>query len=263
MLHRTGRLYRQAKVGSVVGLASVLVLLGCSGSKAPSPSDAHGEHGVVVDPISKPASPLPRVAVAGSLSQGHTPSAGAKALKEYLADLASTNARTRVAAMGALTDAERASVPELLTFVEHATGPPRVRALVVLGSVATTDDCVRCEGLLRDTSNPLDYRSRAVLLSTLGKIGGRRYLELLKEEMAKATNDDVRGAAAVALAEMGDTSGTEVFLRLLETKEGPVKQWAAQKLSRLYRQDLGTSAERWREWLKENAAGARDETPPH
>jgi hypothetical protein len=177
-----------------------------------------------------------------------------KPIEEYINDLASNDAAVRIDAVGVLRrQTGEDAVPRLISFAKESAGAPRARAIYILGDVVTEEYLGQLENLLNDKENPLDSRAKAVLFGTMAKVGGEQYLDLFKEEIKNATNEDVQTSLAVALTEMGDNSGTGVFLMFLETKKGRATIFASKWLQKIYGQDLGTDPAVWRNWLKENA----------
>ncbi|MDF3129666.1 hypothetical protein P0Y35_10715 [Kiritimatiellaeota bacterium B1221] len=231
----------------------VLFLASCSKTQSIQPTDLDAEPSLNSTAVSQPSlsSANGLTVKEPELQKKETPKLK-KPIEEYINDLASNNAAVRIDAMGALEQAGVAAVPNLIEFAKGATGAPRVGAFFVLGDVATSEHLEQLESFLNDKENPLDSRAKAVLFGTMAKVGGEQYLDLFKEEIKLATNEDVQTSLAVALTEMGDNSGTGVFLLFLETKQGRATIFASKWLQKIYGKDLGTDPDVWRNWLKKN-----------
>ncbi|MFC1497354.1 HEAT repeat domain-containing protein [Verrucomicrobiota bacterium] len=147
------------------------------------------------------------------------------------------------------------SIPALLRTIQ--TAPPRKRgkAISILAQIKDEKVCEEFERLLIKSKLELSFVDREIMVNTLGKNGGKKYLPLFKSMMLTEPHEKVKCTLASQLSRLGDESGTEYlteyWLNELETATHKKQAIDAIKaLEELHGQGFGRDAEQWREWLK-------------
>jgi HEAT repeat protein len=176
-----------------------------------------------------------------------------EAIAAAIMDLSSTNATVRLAGRSRISIVGKQAVPQLISFTKTSVDDSaRCHAIFALGDVGDDEVAADLDGLYRIGENPLSSRQKAALVQTMRKCGGTKHLALFRRELLSEQDENLRAALAIALAELGDASGTGVFLDALKSGNASAQRVSARYLRLLYDQDFGTNEPDWREWLENN-----------
>jgi HEAT repeat protein len=238
-------------LGRLVLIAGLLLAAdACSKSSKKSDEDYLAElrrsKGMAV-PTRKKGGPEPTSAPKRAAA---TPEELRAAVKKHLPDLGDENDMKRLVARTEVQNAGKVAVPDLVRYIrDSSSAAGRETALDILAEVADESVVSDVEALLKDIGADLTPPSRSLLVKTLDRYGDGKYAAFFRQQFARETDHDARMILAVALARTGDPSGTGIFMETLVSGTLPQKQWAATWLKGIYKQDFGTDAKKWQEWI--------------